>query len=45
MGFQVYVILDACRGVDVPDGNVEKSIDTMKSRNINIVQSRDLLNG
>jgi nicotinamidase/pyrazinamidase len=34
LGFQTYVILDACRGVDVPDGNVAKSVSAMKERGI-----------
>jgi len=37
MGFNVGVILDACRGVDVPAGNIATVIQTMKERGIRIM--------
>lgn len=36
MGFQVTVIIDACRGVDMPAGNVEQAVEAMKKRGIRI---------
>ena len=43
MGFKTHVILDACRGVDVPDGNVAQSVKTMEERGIIMTHSADLL--
>jgi len=37
MGFQVTVLLDACRGVDVPPGNVERAVGVMRDRGARIV--------
>ena len=37
LGFQVTVILDACRGVDMPAGNVDRAIGEMKRRGVRIV--------
>jgi nicotinamidase/pyrazinamidase len=42
MGFRTYVIGDACRGVDVPAGNVEKSFGIMKKHGILILHSGEL---
>lgn len=43
MGFNVWVILDACRGVDVPAGNVAAAVQTMNEQGIHIVNHNDLL--
>ncbi len=43
LGFESSVIIDACRGVDVPENNVKKSIDTMQENGINIIISKELL--
>lgn len=37
-GFEVYVILNATRGVDVPKGNIENTISHMKSLGIKIIE-------
>ena len=37
MGFQVTVLLDACRGVDVPPGNVERAVGEMRNRGARIL--------
>ena len=42
MGFHAYLIMDACRGVDIPAGNVERSVTTMKEHNVIITHSSDL---
>jgi nicotinamidase/pyrazinamidase len=42
MGFSTHVVIDACRGVDVPAGSVERSIDMMREHGIDIMNSRDL---
>jgi nicotinamidase/pyrazinamidase len=43
MGFNVGVILDACRGIDVPAGNIAASVERMKERGIRIMNHDDLL--
>ena len=42
MGFNVSVILDACRGVDVPAGNIAATVQAMKERGIRILNHNDL---
>ena len=42
-GFEVFVILDACRGVDFPENNVTRCIDLMKTAGVKFISSRDLL--
>ncbi len=37
MGFQVTVLLEACRGVDVPAGNVERAVRDMQNRGVSIL--------
>ena len=41
-GFRVTVVLDATRGVDVPPGNVEKTVENMRRRGINLTDHRSL---
>ncbi len=41
-GFEVYVIEDATRGVDFPEGNLEKSIKSMKDSSIKVISSKDI---
>lgn len=43
LGFRACIIIDACRGVDVPDGNIEKSLKKMKEHGIAVVNSSELL--
>jgi nicotinamidase/pyrazinamidase len=42
LGFGTYVIIDGCRGVDVPPGNIEKVIKDMMDRGIKIIESKEL---
>jgi nicotinamidase/pyrazinamidase len=42
MGFQVNVILDACRGIDRPPDNIKKSLQEMKRKEIKILLSSDI---
>ena len=42
MGFKVGVILDACRGIDVPAGNIAAAVERMKERGIRIMNHDDL---
>ena len=37
MGFQAIVLLEACRGVDVPAGNVERAVSDMRERGVRIL--------
>jgi nicotinamidase/pyrazinamidase len=41
-GFKTYVLLDACKGVGYPEGSVEKAIDVMKNKGINIINSGEI---
>jgi len=43
LGFRVSVVIDACRGVDVPQGNIEKSLKKMKENAVAITNSTELL--
>ncbi len=36
-GFNVYVIIDATRGIDVPKGSIEKALKHMKERGVHII--------
>jgi nicotinamidase/pyrazinamidase len=40
LGFNVYVIEDACRGVELKKGDIEKAISEMKNEGVKIIQSR-----
>jgi len=42
-GFETCVVIDACCGVDVPEQNVERAIQIMKSSGVKIVSSMELL--
>lgn len=42
LGFETIVILNGCRGVDVPPGNVEKSIAVMRDRGVKIIRSTEI---
>jgi nicotinamidase/pyrazinamidase len=42
LGFETYVIIDATRGIDSPEGNIDKSLTIMKEKRIKIVESKDL---
>ena len=41
-GFNTSLIIDAARGVDVPQGNVNKAVDDMKQAGVTIVRSQEL---
>ena len=42
-GFKTNIVLDGCRGVDVPQGSINKSIAVMKENGISIMHSGSLL--
>ncbi|MEW6441668.1 MAG: bifunctional nicotinamidase/pyrazinamidase [bacterium] len=41
-GFRVTVLLDACRGVDVPAGNVKSALEELRSKGAAVLVSSDL---
>jgi len=43
LGFETFVITDAVRGVDVPEGNVQKTTALMREAGIRMIESGDLL--
>ncbi len=42
-GFNVYLIEDACRGIDVPENNIKNSLESMKKAGIQIIQSDEIV--
>lgn len=42
LGFETFVILDACRGIDMPENNIEQAIDKMKESGIEIISTAGL---
>ena len=42
LGFQTSVILDACRGVNLKPGDVERAIEEMRAAGITLIQSTDV---
>jgi nicotinamidase/pyrazinamidase len=43
LGFDVYLIIDACRGIDLQVGDVNKAIDEMRCSGVKIITSKDIL--
>jgi nicotinamidase/pyrazinamidase len=43
LGYRVQVVIDACRGVGIPEGSVEKAIQEMSDASIAIVKSEQIL--
>jgi len=41
-GFHTFVILDACKGIDIPEDSINKSINSMKDNGIIIKNSNEL---
>jgi nicotinamidase/pyrazinamidase len=39
LGFETYVIIDGTKGIDSPEGNIDKSLAIMKKKGIQIIQS------
>jgi nicotinamidase/pyrazinamidase len=42
-GYETYIILDGCRGVDFPENNITRTISLMKTAGIKFISSMDLL--
>ena len=45
LDFKTYVIEDACRGVNLIDGDIENALDEMRARGIKIIQSQEIFAG
>lgn len=43
LGFAVNVIIDACRGIDLNRGDIEKALNEMKNAGIKLIQSQDVM--
>lgn len=43
LGFNVYVILDACRGIDLKSGDLQSSIDEMRNGGADIISAKDVV--
>jgi len=41
-GFETYVVEDACRAVDVPEGNGQAALDDMKKQGAKLITSSDI---
>ncbi|HEY0590552.1 MAG TPA: isochorismatase family protein, partial [Thermoanaerobaculia bacterium] len=42
LGFRTRAIEDACRGVELKDGDIARAFDEMRSLGIEVLQSADL---
>ncbi len=42
LSFETFVIIDATKGIDSPEGNIDRSLSKMKENNIKIIESSDL---
>ena len=42
LGFQTHVITDACRGVDLQQGDIERAYDEMRSIGVDVLASREI---
>jgi len=45
LGFDAHVIVDACRGIELEPGDLEKALNEMKEAGATLLQSRELLSG
>ena len=43
LGFKTFLVEDACRGVNLKPGDVDKAVDEMKAAGVAVVRSGDLL--
>jgi nicotinamidase/pyrazinamidase len=42
LGLETFVVIDACRGIDLAPGDVERAVSEMKEAGVHVVTSRDL---
>lgn len=43
LGFETYLVEDACRGVNLQPGDVDRAVEEMRRAGVKVVQSRDCL--
>jgi nicotinamidase/pyrazinamidase len=43
-GFKTSVVLDACRGINIPEGSLDTVIEQMKTHGISIIRSSEIAN-
>lgn len=43
LGFKTYLVSDACRGVNLQEGDVEQAVVDMKEKGVMVVESREIL--
>jgi len=43
LGFQTFLIEDACRGIELTMGDIVKAVDKMRLLGVKIIQSRDII--
>lgn len=43
LGFKTSVVIDACRGIDLNHGDIERAIEEMKKAEVKIIHSRDII--
>jgi nicotinamidase/pyrazinamidase len=41
-GYEVFLVEDAVRGVDIPEGSVQRALDSLRGRGVNFVNSSSL---
>jgi nicotinamidase/pyrazinamidase len=41
-GFETFLVLDACRGVDVPEGSVENAVEEMREAGVKTILSAEV---
>jgi len=45
LGFRVFLIEDACRGVDLHPGDVARAVDQMRAAGVKLIRSEEILSG
>ena len=43
LGFKTHVVQDACRGVDLNPGDVERALEELRERGVKVIESQELL--
>lgn len=43
LGFNTYLVEDACRGVNLQPGDVAEAVETMRHRGVRVIQSGDIV--
>ena len=43
LGFEVYLILDACRGIDLQAGDIQQAVDEMHRAGVKMINTKDII--